>query len=114
MNGIHIDDITGNIGPDSTFPEGDFRHQYFAGDRKREVRERAEAIARDLSIPMEGLPEKALRFVLSHPAVTAIIPGMRSVPHVETNCALGDGAGLPPAEVEILRKHRWNRNFYRS
>ena len=105
--------LTGRIGPETTFPEDDFRNQYFAGDRKREVHEHAQAMAKDLGVPIEGLPEKALRFVLSHPAVTTIIPGMRSVRHVEANCALGDGKGLPAAEVETLRRHRWNRNFYK-
>src|SRR3712207_7197909 len=56
--------LTGRITPDTTFPEGDFRARYFRDDRKREVFERAQAIADDLDIGIEELPEVALRYIL--------------------------------------------------
>jgi aryl-alcohol dehydrogenase-like predicted oxidoreductase len=105
--------LTGAIGPDSTFPEGDFRHHYFAGDRKREVAERVQAIVDDLGIAPDAIAETALRFVLSSDAVSTVIPGMRSIRNVERNCAAGDGRGLPADQVERLRGHRWIRDFYR-
>lgn len=104
--------LTGRVTPETEFPEGDFRSRYFAGDRKRQVFERAGKIAEDLMIRPEGLPEKALRFVLSRPAVTTVIPGMRSIQNVEANCRAGDGAGLPKDALERLKSHRWQRNFY--
>jgi aryl-alcohol dehydrogenase-like predicted oxidoreductase len=104
--------LTGRIGPDSDFPEGDFRHDYFAGDRKQQVADRVQAICDDLGIGVEQLPEKALRFVLSHPAVSTVIPGMRSLRSVEANMAAADGRGLADDEVGKLRAHRWVRNFY--
>lgn len=104
--------LTGRIGPDTTFPEGDFRERYFRGDRKRQVAERVQAILDDLGIEREQLPEVALRYVLSHPAVSSVIPGMRSVRNVERNAAVGDGAGLPEEQLRRLKAHRWDRNFY--
>ena len=104
--------LTGSITPETTFPEGDFRSRYFRGERKREVYERTEAIVADLGIDRSGLAEVALRYVLSHPAVSTVIPGMRSVRNVERNCAVGDGRGLPDDQVRRLRAHRWVRNFY--
>jgi aryl-alcohol dehydrogenase-like predicted oxidoreductase len=104
--------LTGTITPSTTFPDGDWRHGYFAGDRKREVQERAQAIVDDLGEPLARLPEIALRYVLSNPAVSSVIPGMRSVRNVERNMAIADGAGLPEATVGALKKHRWVRNFY--
>ncbi|BAS26691.1 aldo/keto reductase [Limnochorda pilosa] len=104
--------LTGKITPETTFPHGDFRTHYFRGDRKREVQQRVERIAADLGITVEEVPEAALRFTLSHPSVSTVIPGMRSVRNVERNSAAGDGKGLPPAQVERLRAHRWIRNFY--
>jgi aryl-alcohol dehydrogenase-like predicted oxidoreductase len=104
--------LTGRIKRDTEFEEGDFRASYFRGDRKREVEERVRAIVSDLGISEEDLPEVALRFVLSHPAVSTTIPGMRSVRNVERNVAIADGKGLPPDQVERLRGHRWVRNFY--
>jgi aryl-alcohol dehydrogenase-like predicted oxidoreductase len=104
--------LTGTIGPDTEFPEGDFRNRYFRDDRKAQVAERVQAILDDLGIEREQLPEVALRYILSHPAVSAAIPGMRSVRNVERNCAVGDGRGLPDEQVAALKKHRWDRNFY--
>jgi aryl-alcohol dehydrogenase-like predicted oxidoreductase len=105
--------LTGSIGADTHFPEGDFRASYFRGDRKQEVAERVRAIADDLGIAREQIAETALRYILSSDAVSTVIPGMRSIRNVEHNCAAGDGRGLPPEQVEKLRRHRWVRNFYR-
>ncbi len=104
--------LTGHVTPDTTFPEGDFREHYFRGDRKQELAERLRAIERDLGITTEQLPETALRFVLSHPAVSTVIVGMRSVRNVERNAALADGMGLDSAKVEQLYGHRWEKNWY--
>ena len=86
--------------------------RYFRGDRKREVYDRARRIVEDLAIPLDQFPEVALRYTLSDPAVSTIIPGMRSVHHVAAYCAVGDGKGLPPEQVQHLKAHRWVRNFY--
>jgi aryl-alcohol dehydrogenase-like predicted oxidoreductase len=105
--------LTGTIGPDSEFPEGDFRNNYFRGDRLQEVDERVRAILDELAIERDQLAEVALRYILSHPVVTCAIPGMRSVRNVERNAAVGDGRGLPEEQVAALKKHRWVRDFYR-
>ena len=104
--------LTGRIGPDTTFDEGDFRNSYFADGRKEQVWERTEAIVDDLGIGRDDLAEVALRFILSNPAVSTVIPGMRTVRNVERNTAVGDGRGLPADQLERLRAHRWVRNFY--
>ena len=104
--------LTGRITPDTAFPEGDFRARYFRDDRRREVHERALAIAEDLGVGEDGLAELALRYILSAPEVSTVIPGMRTVRNVERNMAVGDGHGLPPEQVERLKTHRWVRNFY--
>ena len=104
--------LTGKITPDTTFDEGDFRSNYFRGDRKVQVYERVQRIALDLGINPEQMAETALRYVLSHTAVSTVIPGMRSVRNVERNCQLGDGRGLPADKVKRLKAHRWIRNFY--
>jgi len=104
--------LTGTIGPDTEFSEGDFRSSYFRGDRKREVHERVRAIAADLGIAEDELADVALRFVLSESTVSAVIPGMRSVRNVERNVATSDGRGLPGDWRDRLRAHRWVRDFY--
>jgi len=104
--------LTGRITPDTEFPEGDFRARYFRDDRKREVHERAQAIADDLGVGEDGLAEVALRYILSAPEVSSVIPGMRSVRNVERNVAVADGRGLPDEQVARVKAHRWVRNFY--
>ena len=56
--------LAGAVGPDTEFPDGDFRAHYFRGERKREVDERVGAILDDLGIARDELAETALRFVL--------------------------------------------------
>jgi aryl-alcohol dehydrogenase-like predicted oxidoreductase len=104
--------LTGDLRPDTTFPEGDFRNHYFRGDRRREVFERVEALKPLLGAEARTLPELALRFCLSHDAVSTVIPGMRSAARVEANVPAGDGRRLSPALLEALRLHAWPRNFY--
>jgi aryl-alcohol dehydrogenase-like predicted oxidoreductase len=99
------------VTPDAKFPDGDFRNNYFRGDRKREVHDRCRRIAADIGAPLDALPDLALRFCLSHPAVSTVIPGMRTSAHVEANAA-ASGRPLSPAEIGKLRPHRWVRNFY--
>ncbi|WP_458120206.1 aldo/keto reductase [Paenibacillus sp. Z6-24] len=104
--------LTGTITSDSEFSEGDFRNRYFRDDRKQQVYDRVQRITEELNISTDQMAETALRYVLSHPAVSTVIPGMRSVRNVERNMAIGDGKGLPQEQVELLKKHRWVRNFY--
>jgi aryl-alcohol dehydrogenase-like predicted oxidoreductase len=106
--------LTGKITPDSSFPDGDFRNRYFRGDRKQEVWDRVQAIASDASVPVDQLAEPALRFCLSHPAVSTVIAGMRSVRNVEANARAVDAGPLDEATLERMRPHRWERVFYGS
>jgi aryl-alcohol dehydrogenase-like predicted oxidoreductase len=105
--------LTGRITQQSTFADDDFRSSYFRDDRLEQVDEHVRAICDDLAIGRDELAEIALRYVLSAPQVSTVIPGMRSVRNVERNIAAGDGAGLPVDRVAALKAHRWDRNFYR-
>ncbi|MFB3826230.1 MAG: aldo/keto reductase [Bryobacteraceae bacterium] len=104
--------LTGNITERTAFPPGDFREHYFKGDRKRQVAARVDAIRADLGLAEGEMPGTALRFCLSHPAVSTVIPGMRSRSSVEANCALPELGPLRPDTLARLRKHAWTRNFY--
>jgi aryl-alcohol dehydrogenase-like predicted oxidoreductase len=104
--------LTGKVNPLTTFPEGDFRNNYFGGDRKQQLWERVQAIADDLGVPLDRLPEIALRYCLSRPAVSSVIPGVRTLGYVDANARAAALGPLSPEELEILHKHRWVRNFY--
>ncbi|MYZ38601.1 aldo/keto reductase [Streptomyces sp. MnatMP-M17] len=104
--------LTGRITADTTFPEGDWRNRYFRDDRPAQVEQHVAAIVADLGITSDEIAENALRFVLSSPAVSTVIPGMRTVRNVERNTALSDGRPLTADQLAVLAKHRWQRNFY--
>ena len=104
--------LTGNIRVDSQFQGDEFRAMYFRGDRKKEVVERVNRLQEDLGTTNGSLAEVALRFCLSHPAVTTVIPGMRKVRNVEANCAVPDKGPLDERTLGILQRHVWHKNFY--
>jgi aryl-alcohol dehydrogenase-like predicted oxidoreductase len=104
--------LTGHIRPDTEFSEGDWRNRYFAGNRKQEVWDHVTAITDDLSIEIGELPAVALRFCLSHPAVSTVIPGMSRVENVQANVAAANAGELDDTTVAKLRGHRWERNYY--
>ena len=55
------------------------------------------------------MAELALRFIMSNPDVTTVIPGMRTPAHLAANVAAADAGPLPGALVDALRAHRWDR-----
>jgi aryl-alcohol dehydrogenase-like predicted oxidoreductase len=100
--------LTGTLTRDSRWPEGDWRNVYFSPENLAASVARAEALA-PLVPDGATLPELALRFILSCPDVTTVIPGMRKTRHVEANLAASDRGPLPPALIAALRAHRWDR-----
>lgn len=104
--------LTGAITPRTIFPPGDFRNNYFAGERKEEVFRRTNELKLLLGNEAGSLPELALRFCLHPPAVSTVIPGMRSIGNVKANCSVSDGRSLSDGLLAQLRRHAWEKNFY--
>lgn len=104
--------LTGEITEQTVFEKGDFRDWYFRGDRKRQVVEHVTALRRDLAGVEGTLAEIALRFCLSHPAVSTVIPGMRKVRHVESSCSVSAPGPLSGDVLAILKKHAWVKDFH--
>ena len=100
--------LTGTLTKDSRWPEGDWRNTYFVPENLIPTVERVERL-RPLVPDGMTMPEMALRFILSEPAVSTIIPGMRRLRHVESNVAASDAGPLPADLREQLREHRWVR-----
>jgi aryl-alcohol dehydrogenase-like predicted oxidoreductase len=100
--------LTGNLTKESRWPEEDWRSTYFVPENLEASVDRADAL-KPLVPGGMTLPEMALRFILSHPAVSTTIPGMRKLDHVRANIAASDGAGLDAELIERLREHRWER-----
>lgn len=104
--------LTGKIRPDTAFDPSDFRNEYFKDNRKQEVWDRVQKIAQDAAISLDQLPQLALRFCISDPAVSTVIPGMRNPKHVIANTDVSRQGPLPAEVLGKLRRHRWVRNYY--
>lgn len=104
--------LTGQITAKTVFPAGDWRAEYFAGDRKAEAERRGKALAQVLDDQVETLPELALRFCLSSPEVSTVIPGMRRPAHVRQNAMASAKGTLSPGMLAKLKPHAWDKNWY--
>lgn len=105
--------LTGELKPNTRFAPGDFRSHYFGGERLPETCRRAEALRKALvGRHAESLAEAALKFCLSFPEVSTVIPGMRTVSHVRSNVLAADGRYFDENLLKALREHAWVRDFY--
>ncbi len=102
--------LTGKFTGDTKFPEGDWRAGYFAGGGLAETVGRAGGLQPLLLKEASSMAAGALKFCLSHPAVSTVIPGIRSVAQAEENCRVSDGTNLSSGLLENLKNHRWVRD----
>jgi aryl-alcohol dehydrogenase-like predicted oxidoreductase len=85
----------------------------FRGGRFAETLSRIEALKTEFGGDFPTLAEAAMRYVLSHDAVSVLIPGMKTPDEVDMNVACSDADRLPDELIERLTKHAWVRNFYK-
>ncbi|WP_047997276.1 aldo/keto reductase [Puniceibacterium sp. IMCC21224] len=97
----------------AAWEDGSQQHQMFRGARFAETLSRVEAIKSEIGDAFPTLAEAAMRYVLSHDAVSLLIPGMKTPQEVDMNVAYSDGARLPDDLIARLEPHAWVRNFYR-
>ena len=100
--------LTGSLTLDSTWPEDDWRSTYFVPENLASSVAHGDALKPVVPAGMT-MPEMALRFILSNPAVTTVIPGMRDARHVRANIAASDAGPLPSDLIATLQAHRWDR-----
>ncbi len=106
--------LTGKYTAETAFPEGDMRRRYFRGNNLAAVVKRVEKVYafKNKRHPHMSMAEYALRFSLSHTAVNAVIPGIRSVQQAEMNIAASDGKWLSAEELEELKQFAWRKDFW--
>jgi aryl-alcohol dehydrogenase-like predicted oxidoreductase len=101
--------LTGTLTKESSWPEGDWRNIYFVPENLIPSVERADALKPIAERAGISMPEMALRFILGHPVVSTIIPGMRKLSHVGANIATSDVGRLSDDLLAELSEHRWDR-----
>jgi aryl-alcohol dehydrogenase-like predicted oxidoreductase len=106
--------LSGRFTTETTFPPDDFRSEYFGGNKLEKTVERVEELKKVAAELRPGMPlaELALRFTLAHPAVSTVIPGIRTVQQAEADIAASDGTPLTSAELETLAAFEWDKDFW--
>ena len=67
--------------------------------------ERVEEIKSIIRGKAKSLPQAALKFILAHPAVCCVTPGMMTPAQVDDGVATSGGAPLPSAIIKKLREN---------
>src|SRR6202044_348167 len=93
---------------ETRYPKDDWRALYFGPENLAKTIQRVDKLKKVVPAGMT-LPEMSLRFVLSHPAVSTTIVGMRDPKHVRQNVAASDAGPLDANLLKELTKHRWDR-----
>lgn len=106
--------LTGRMRKDTKFPPGDVRSNYFRGGNLPAVVRRVEKIRafQQERHPGMSMAEFALRFTLSHSAVSTVIPGIRSAAQAEANVRASDGTLLDGGEKNDLKQFAWRKDFW--
>jgi len=100
--------LGGKMTLETRFPKSDWRSGYFGPENLAKTIARVEKLKKILPAGMT-LPEMSLRFILSHPAVSTTIAGMRKPEHVRANLAASDAGALDASLLAELKRHRWDR-----
>ncbi|MCA1950798.1 MAG: aldo/keto reductase [Treponema sp.] len=94
--------LAGKFTADTRFGEGDFRRRWHENPEEYKVflkdLETVQAL-RSLERPDRNLATLALQFVLANPAVSTVIPGIKTVAQMEANLK---ASRLPPLSAEEL------------
>jgi aryl-alcohol dehydrogenase-like predicted oxidoreductase len=100
--------LGGKMTLQTKFPSSDWRARYFGPENLAATLPRVDTLKQITPSGM-GLPDMALRFAISHPAVSTTIIGMRKLDHVRQNMALSDAGPLDAPMLTKLKSHRWDR-----
>ena len=95
--------LGGKMTLETKFPAGDWRAMYFGPKNLPPTIERVEKLKAMLPAGLT-LPQMALRYILSFPAVSTIIVGMRKPEHVRQNIAASDAGPLDAALLRTLKE----------
>src|SRR4029077_3454768 len=101
--------LTGKFSKDTKFSQDDWRNNYFPPAIFKETLERVERVKPLVLKEAPSMTVGALKFCLSHPAVSTVIPGIRSRAQAEENCRASNGAFSSRLLAE-LKKHRWAKD----
>lgn len=99
--GLAMGILTGKFTPETRFPEGDFRRRWHENEDEYQTFLQDLETVKKLEPLAEGrtLAQLALQFILAHPAVSAVIPGMKNIKQARANIAAGQLDSLSHEEL---------------
>lgn len=97
--------LTDKYDANAVFPEDDWRSRWDR-DRIAEYIAKRDRVIILLKPPTENIVEVALRFVLAEDAVSTVIPGIKSVTHLEENVKYVEDISLPLPLLTSLNDFR--------
>ncbi len=95
--------LSGRFKSTAEFAQKDWRRGVFPKEGLAQTHAAVEKLGFLVKGDVPNLAQAALRFVLSHPAVSTVIPGIRTVQQLESNLAVS-GKTLPAEDVTKLRE----------
>lgn len=104
--------LTGAVDQTTVFGEGDHRRAWSAAQIARWAEGARRAMAITGSVPGDEACVAALRFCLSFPAVTCVLPGALNPTEVEVQVRAGDLGPLPADQVEEVIALNRAEEFY--
>ena len=94
--------LSGQLNADTVFAENDYRKTWPREKFLTDL-ERVEEIKSIVGDKARSLPQAALKFILAHPAVCSVIPGMMTPAQVDDGVSTSGSSPLPAAILEKLR-----------
>ena len=94
--------LSGQLGPDTVFAENDYRKTWSRENFLADL-ERVEQVKSIIGNRAKSLPQAALKFILAHPAVSCVVPGMMTPSQIDDGVATSSAVPLPEAVLEQLR-----------
>ncbi len=101
--------LAGKYKADSEFAEGDIRHDWPEQYRQARIMA-AERLRSNLPDHSRSLAQLALKFTLANPAVSVVIPGIKTASQAEENLEASDMA--PLSAVELAKIIQLNKNNF--
>jgi aryl-alcohol dehydrogenase-like predicted oxidoreductase len=96
--------LSGQLGPDTEFAENDYRKTWVREKFLADL-ERVEQVKSIVGDKARSLPQAALKFILAHPAVSSVVPGMMTPAQVDDGVATSSASPLPATILEQLRNN---------
>jgi aryl-alcohol dehydrogenase-like predicted oxidoreductase len=95
--------LAGKFTPQTRFSEGDFRRRWHENEAEYQTYlhdlDTVETLRQKIAASGVSLAQLALQFVLQHPAVTTVIPGIKDLAQAEANIQAGL---LPELDAETM------------